>query len=101
GGHAGAAGAGPAGGRTGGILLILLFSVAMVYLSGGFVPFIFLPEAMCAVGEKLPTAYMIRACGGLFAGYGAGEFRKCAVVLCSYAAACGAAAYAVRKRSMS
>lgn len=80
-----------AGSRTGSILLVFLLSVGMVYLSGGFVPSALLPQTMGAVGDVLPTACMIRACGGLLAGSGAGMGR-CAVGLCLYAAAFGMAA---------
>ncbi len=81
------------GSRTGGILLVFLLSAVMVYLSGGFVPSALLPDAVRAVGEWLPTAYLIRACGGLFAGARAG-LEGCGTGLCLYAAAFGAAACA-------
>ena len=81
------------GSRTSGILLVFLLSIAAVYLSGGFVPPAFLPGAVRTVGEALPVSWMIRACGSLFAGYGAGT-EGCAAWLCLYAvvfeaAACG------------
>ena len=81
------------GSRTSGILLLFLLSIAAVYLSGGFVPPAFLPGAVRTVGEALPVSWMIRACGSLFAGYGAGT-EGCAAWLCLYAvvfeaAACG------------
>lgn len=86
-----------AGSRTSGILLIFLFSVAAVYLSGGFVPSIFMPKTMWSVGEKLPTTYMIRACGGLLAGYHIGELGRCVAGMCGYTAVCSVAAYGVLK----
>ena len=42
-----------AGSRTGGILLVFVCSVAMVYLSGGIVPSVFLPETMQKLGERM------------------------------------------------
>ncbi len=77
--------------RTGVILLIFLLSTVMVYLSGGFVPAVFLPTAVRSAGAILPTSWLIRACGGLFAGHGAGMGR-CAALLCLYAAAFGVSA---------
>lgn len=87
-----------AGSRNGSILLILLLSVAMVWLSGGFVPSACLPQTVQAVGEKLPTAYLIRAVGGMYAGYGSGGAGQCAAGMCAYTAAFGAAAYFLRAR---
>ena len=87
-----------AGSRTGSILLIFLLSVVMVYLSGGLVPSVFLPQAVQAVGEKLPTAYLIRAVGGLYAGYSAGSAGQCAAGLCAYTAVFGIAAHLLGKR---
>lgn len=87
-----------AGGRTGSILLIFLLTVIMVYLSGGFVPSVFMPQAVQTVGDRLPTAYMIRAVGGLFAGYGDGVLGRCMAGMSAYTAAFGAAAYMLRKR---
>lgn len=85
-----------AGSRTSGVLIIFLVSVAMVYLSGGFVPSVFLPQTMALVGEKLPTAYMMSACGILFdAG---GQMGSCVFGLCMYTAVFGMAAYMVRSR---
>ena len=86
------------GGGTGSILLIFLSAVTMVYLSGGFVPSMFMSQAAQAVGDRLPTAYLIRAVGGLFAGYGAGAFGRCVSGMSAYTAAFAAAAYMLRKR---
>lgn len=87
-----------AGSRTGSILLIFLLSVVMVYLSGGLVPSVFLPRAVQAVGEKLPAAYLIRAFGGLYAGYGEGTAGQCAAGMCAYTAVFGVAAHLLRSR---
>ena len=81
------------GSRTGSILLIFLFSVVMVYLSGGFVPSALMPQAMQAVGDKLPTTYLIRAFGGLLAGYGDGVLRQCVAGMCAYTSVFGAVGY--------
>lgn len=85
-----------AGSRTSGILLVFLLSVVMVYLSGGLVPSIFLPEIMQKVGERLPAAYLIRAACGLIAGQGATMTGRCIVVLCGYTAVFGLAACLAR-----
>ncbi len=87
-----------AGSRTGSILLIFLCSVMMVYLSGGLVPSVFLPRAVQAVGEKLPTAYLIRAVGGLYAGYSAGSAGQCVAGMCVYTAVFGIVAHLLGKR---
>lgn len=87
-----------AGSRIGSILLIFLFSVVMVYLSGGLVPSVFLSQAVQRVGDRLPTAYLIRAVGGLHAGYGAGTAGRCVAGMCGYTAAFGIAAYLLGRR---
>ncbi|MBD5476961.1 MAG: ABC transporter permease [Lachnospiraceae bacterium] len=86
-----------AGSRTGSILLICLISVVMVYLSGGLIPSVFLSGTVQKVGEKLPTAYLIRAVGGLYAGYGAGTLGRCAAGMGVYTAVFGAMAYLFRR----
>lgn len=86
-----------AGSRTGSILLICLLSVVMVYLSGGLIPSVFLSGTVQKVGEKLPTAYLIRAVGGLYAGYGAGSLGRCAAGMSGYAAVFGVGAYLLRR----
>lgn len=86
-----------AGSRTGSILLICLLSVVMVYLSGGLIPSVFLSGTVQKVGEKLPTAYLIRSVGGLYAGYGAGSIGRCAAGMSGYAAVFGVAAYLLRR----
>ena len=86
------------GSRTASILLIFLLSVMMVYLSGGFVPSVLMPQTMQAVGDRLPAAYLIRAFGGLLAGYGDGALRQCVVGMCVYTAVFGAAGYVLGKR---
>lgn len=87
-----------AGSRTGSILLIFLFSVIMVYLSGGFIPSALMPQTMQTVGDSLPTAYLIRAFGGLLTGYGDGVLGRCIVGMCTYTAVFGVAGYVLEKR---
>ena len=84
---------GMAGSRTGSILLIFLFSVLMVYLSGGFIPSVLMPQTMQAVGDKLPTAYLIQAFGGLLTGYTDGVIRQCITGMCIYTVVFGALGY--------
>ena len=87
-----------AGSRTSGIMLIFLCSVLMIYLSGGFIPSVLMPQSMQAVGDKLPTAYLIRAFGGLLAGYGDGVPGQCMMGMCAYTVVFGAAGYIIRWR---
>lgn len=82
-----------AGSRTAGILLIFLVSVLMVYLSGGFVPSVLMPQAMQTVGEVLPTSYLIRAFGGLLTGYSKAVLGQCVAGMCVYTAFFGAAGF--------
>lgn len=77
------------GSRTGSILLIFLLSVTMVYLSGGLVPSMFLPKVMQQIGSLMPTTYLIRALGGLFAGYADGQLVRCIMALWGYTAVFG------------
>ena len=86
-----------AGSRTGGILLVFLLSVVMVYLSGGLVPPMFLPQPMRTLGAWLPTAWLIRAACGLWAGRDAAVTGECVVVLCGYTALCGGLVCALRQ----
>lgn len=81
------------GSRTGGILLILLVTIIMIYLSGGFIPSVFLPKIMQSLGNRLPTSYMIHAVGGLFAGYRDGMLMRCVTGLCIYTSLFWAADY--------
>lgn len=87
-----------AGSRTGGILLIFLFSLGMVWLSGGLVPSLFLPETVQTIGAWLPTAYLIRAAGGLLTGQGGMVTGECVAALCGYTAVFGAAAMLCSRR---
>lgn len=82
-----------AGSRTAGILLIFLVSVLMVYLSGGFVPSVLMPQAMRTVGEILPTSYLIRAFGGLLTGYSRGVLGQCVTGMCVYTVVFGVGGY--------
>lgn len=84
--------------RSGAILLIFILSVVMVYLSGGLVPSMFLPKAMQTIGDRLPTAYLIRAVGGILTGYQTETLRQCVLGLCCYTVLFGAASYWLRRR---
>lgn len=88
--------------RTGGILLIFLFSVTAVYLSGGFVPSALLPVPFRTIGDALPTAWLMRVCGSLLTGDGNG-MGSCVVRLCLctatfYATACALEYFRDRRR---
>lgn len=88
-----------AGNRISGILLLFVISLAMVYLSGGFVPSMLLSEKMQKIGDKLPTAYLIRAAGGIFTGYGHGTVRECMAGMSVYTVFMGACAWLSRRRN--
>lgn len=87
-----------AGSRSSAVLLIFLLSVVMVYLSGGLIPAMFLPKVMQVIGDKLPTAYLIRAAGGILAGFEPDTLRQCVTGMCCYIAVFGAASYWLRRR---
>lgn len=87
-----------AGSRISGILLLFMISLAMVYLSGGLVPSVLLPEIMQKIGARLPTAYLIRAVGGIFAGYERGAVRECMAGMCGYTILMGSCAFLCRRR---
>lgn len=82
-----------AGSRTGGVLLVFLFSVGMVWLSGGLVPSLFLPEAVQQIGARLPAAYLIQAAGGLVTGRSGMVTGECVAALCGYTAVFGVASW--------
>ncbi|MCI8896647.1 MAG: ABC transporter permease, partial [Lachnospiraceae bacterium] len=87
-----------AGSRASGILLVFVFTVGLMYLSGGLVPAAFLPEAVRTVGERLPAACLIQAAGGILTGQSVWRMGQCPVLLCSYTLLSGAAAVLVRCR---
>lgn len=87
-----------AGSRSSAILLIFLLSVVMIYLSGGLVPSMFLPKVMQVIGDRLPTAYLIRAVGGILTGYHRDILRQCVLGLCCYTVLFSAASYWLRRR---
>lgn len=62
-----------AGNGTAAVLLLFFLSVVMQYLSGGFLPSVFLPETVQIIGRFVPTAYLIKAAGSLYAGGFSGE----------------------------
>ncbi|MCM1174546.1 MAG: ABC transporter permease [Blautia sp.] len=57
-----------AGNGTAAVLLLFFLAVMMQYLAGGFLPSVFLPEAVQRAGSFLPAAYMIDAAGSLYSG---------------------------------
>lgn len=89
-----------AGSRTSSILIIFLFSVLMVYLSGGFIPSVLMPQTMQTIGDKLPTAYLIRAFGGLLTGYAGETVRQCVAGMCIYTVLFGTASFVIGRRKL-
>lgn len=57
-----------AGNGTAAILLLFFLTVIMQYFAGGFLPSVFLPEAVQKAGRFLPAAYLIDAAGSLYTG---------------------------------
>lgn len=86
------------GSRISGILLLFVVSLMMIYLSGGLVPSIFLPETMQKLGGRLPTAWLIRAFGGVFTGYEGEAAAECAAGICGYTILLGGCAWLCRRR---
>lgn len=84
--------------RISGILLLFVVSLMMIYLSGGLVPSIFLPETMQKLGGRLPTAWLIRAFGGVFTGYEGEAAAECAAGICGYTILLGGCAWLCRRR---
>lgn len=87
-----------AGSRSEAVLLIFLLSVVMIYLSGGLVPSMFLPKVMQTIGDKLPTAYLIRAAGGILAGYQADTLRQYVIGMGCYTVVFGVVSYWLRRK---
>lgn len=87
-----------AGSRVSGILLLFMISIIMIYLSGGLVPSMLLPETMQKIGDNLPTAYLIRAAGSMFAGYRSQMVGDCAAGMCVYTVFMGGCACVCRRR---
>ena len=73
--------------------MVFVFSVGMVYLSGGLIPSMFLTEGMQAAGQYLPTTYLMQAAGGFLTGRITGATGQCAAVLCGYTAIFGGIAF--------
>ncbi|MBO5473934.1 MAG: ABC transporter permease [Lachnospiraceae bacterium] len=86
------------GSRISGILLLFVVSLMMIYLSGGLAPSIFLPETMQKLGGRLPTAWLIRAFGGVFTGYEGEAAAECAAGICGYTILLGGCAWLCRRR---
>ena len=48
-----------------GIMILFLFSVTMIFISGGFIPSTFLPEQITTLAKYLPTTFWIKQVGYL------------------------------------
>lgn len=83
-----------AGSTTAAILLLFFLSTIMLYLSGGFLPSVFLPETIQKIGKFLPTTYLIEAAGSLYLRQISG---KTVAALLLYTVIFGIAAYGTRR----
>ena len=83
-----------AGSGTAAILILFFLAVIMMYVSGGFLPSAFLPDAVREVGKFLPTTYLIEAAGSLYRGT---VSLKTAGILMLFTAGFGIVAYGFRK----
>ena len=83
-----------AGSGTAAILILFFLAVIMMYVSGGFLPSAFLPDAVCEVGKFLPTTYLIEAAGSLYRGT---VSLKTAGILMLFTTGFGIVAYGFRK----
>ena len=54
--------------ETAGILLLFFSTVVMMFLSGGIVPAVFLPEAFGNIGKWMPTAFLAEGVKWMFTG---------------------------------
>lgn len=81
-----------AGSGTTAILLLFFLAVAMQYFAGGFLPSVFLPEAVRKVGRFLPVTYLIDAAGSLYTGTVSG---MTVGILCLFTVLFGSAAYGI------
>ena len=81
-----------AGNGTTAILFLFFLAVVMQYFAGGFLPSVFLPEAVQKVGRFLPTAYLIDAAGSLYTGKVSGGTVGS---LCLFIVLFGGAAYGI------
>lgn len=86
-----------AGSGTAAILLLFFLTAAMQYLAGGFVPSIFLPEAVQRIGKFLPVTYLVDAAGSLYSGRLSG---KTVGMLILFTVLLGAAAYGIGRWRM-
>lgn len=87
-----------AGSRVSGIMLLFVASLMMIYLSGGVVPSMLLPEMMQRIGDKLPAGYLIRAAGCIFVGCRSQVVGDCAAGMCVYTVFMGGCAWVCRRR---
>lgn len=86
-----------AGNGTAAVLLLFFLSVVMQYLAGGFLPSVFLPEAVRKIGKLLPGTYLIEAAGSLYTGSLSGTT---ALPLILFTVLCGSAAYGIGLRRL-
>lgn len=59
------------GSTTAGILLVFFAATVMLFLSGGFVPGVFLPESLECIGAALPSAFLMDGIKAMVKGGGA------------------------------
>ncbi len=86
-----------AGNEASAVLLLFFLTASMQYLAGGFLPSVFLPEAVRKIGRFLPVTWMVDAAGSLYSGRLSG---KTAGFLLFYTTLFGAAAYGIARRRM-
>lgn len=86
-----------AGNGTTAILLLFFLTVVMQYFAGGFLPSVFLPEAVQMVGRFLPVTYLIDAAGSLYSGM---VSEKTLGFLCLFTVLFGCAAYGISRWRM-
>lgn len=85
------------GNGTAAILLLFFLTVIMQYFAGGFLPSVFLPEAVQKAGRFLPVTYLIDAAGGLYTGTVSGMTFG---ILCLFTVLFGGAAYGITRLRM-
>lgn len=84
-----------AGSQMAGVMLVFLSSVVMMFLSGGFIPMVFLPQGFAEISAFLPSTWLIQAMKPFLAG---GLSWMLALKLCLLIAGSYAAAVLVRRR---
>lgn len=66
-------------GKVTSYLLMFIFSIGMLFLSGGVVPYAFLPDTIQTLGDKLPTAYLLSLVQNMFFGVERMDEIKCLI----------------------